>query len=311
MIHVTSYSPTLNQYVSGLSAAVHVCACSWAHPGPVNICELSCAWACVPEWSDVSDLTSVRLCACFSKSALCLSACLTWKELLWLWRTNTISRRSGWTQRTKMWDLLLTCCEEGSWQSMTFWEQDKIRGAFRMTEVIFANLYYWPGDNNQHIKSLIGLGRDCVNVTAQTVLLNNRLAVKRDSFWGSKTPKRFKRPSCPLLTEQHNCTVSKTQYCYTTLRPRLKGSHLLSNVSLKPASTACFNAEHVHIHSLSLAEFAAVSFCVKSIKKAAKVTQLSEEWHWLHKHLHINPVALTTSTIISRPKERPGGNEKK
>lgn len=50
----------------------------------------------------ISTPTSVRLCACFSKSALRLSACLTWKELLWLWRTNTISRRSGGTQRTKM-----------------------------------------------------------------------------------------------------------------------------------------------------------------------------------------------------------------
>lgn len=171
----------------------------------------------------VLNLTSVRLCACSSKSALRLSACLTWKELLWLWRTNTISRRSGGTQRTEMWDL--TYCETGSWQSMTFWEQDKIRPTDGITELIFANLHYWPGDNNQHIKSLIGLGREYVNVTAQTVLLTKRLAVRKVFVWGNVRPERLTQPSCPLLAERHNCIVSKTQYCYCILRPRLIGSH--------------------------------------------------------------------------------------
>lgn len=61
---------------------------------------------------------------------------------------------------------------------MTFGEQGKIRAMAGITEVTFANLYYWPGDNNQHIKSLIGLGRGYVNVTTQTGLLNKRLAVR-------------------------------------------------------------------------------------------------------------------------------------
>lgn len=103
-------------------------------------------WApvCAPH----QPLTSVRLCACFSKSAFRLSACLTWKELLWLWRTNTISRRSGglceeswgggWgVGDTKDRDVRFQAAQKGLWQSMTFWERDKIRARFRMAEVIF------------------------------------------------------------------------------------------------------------------------------------------------------------------------------
>lgn len=61
---------------------------------------------------------------------------------------------------------------------MTFWEQDKIRVMVWIAEVTFANRHYWPGDNNQHIKSLIGLGREYVNVTTQAMLLNKRLEVR-------------------------------------------------------------------------------------------------------------------------------------
>lgn len=173
----------------------------------------------------VLNLTSVRLCACFSKSALRLSACLTWKELLWLWMTNTISRRSG--RNTKDRDVtLLTCCEKkGSWQSMTFWEQDKIRTGGLNDWGGFANLHYWPGDNNRHIKSLIGSRREYVNVTAQAVLLNKRLAVRRIFLWGAVTPERLTQPSCPLLAERHSCIDSKTLHCYCMLTPRLTGSH--------------------------------------------------------------------------------------
>lgn len=92
---------------------------------------------------------------------------------------------------------------------MTFCEQDKIRVTVWITEVTFANLHYWPGDNNQHIKSLIGFGREYVNVTVQTVLLNKRLAVRRVFFWSAVTPKRLTQSSCPPLAEQHNRIVSK------------------------------------------------------------------------------------------------------
>lgn len=126
----------------------------------------------------------------------------------------------------------LTYCEKGSWQSMTFWEPDKIRSALWMTEVVFANLHYWPGDNNQHIKSLIGSGREYVNVTAQTVLLNKRLAGRRVFLWGAVTPKRLTQPSCPLQAERHRCSDCKTLDCYCKLRLRLTGRHLLYDDSL-------------------------------------------------------------------------------
>lgn len=50
---------------------------------------------------------------------------------------------------------------------------------------------------------------------------------------------------------------------------------------------------------------------MKSVYRAVNVTQLSEEWHWLHKQVHINPVALTTSTIKTRPQDRGGHTQKK
>lgn len=53
---------------------------------------------------------------------------------------------------------LLTRCEKGSRRSLTFWAQGKKRATVGIAEVIFANLHYWPGDNHQHIKGLIGLG---------------------------------------------------------------------------------------------------------------------------------------------------------
>ena len=94
----------------------------------------------------------------------------------------------------------------------------------------FANLHYWPGDNNRHIKSLIGSGREYVNVTAQTVLLNKRLAGRRVLLWGAVTPKRLTQPSCPLQAERHRCTDSKTLDCYCMLRLSLTGRRLLNNV---------------------------------------------------------------------------------
>lgn len=61
--------------------------------------------------------------------------------------------------------------------------QDKNRGVNNWGG--FANLHDWPGDNNQHIKSLIVSVREYVNITAQTVLLNKRLAVRRVFLWGA------------------------------------------------------------------------------------------------------------------------------
>lgn len=112
--------------------------------------------------------------------------------------------------------------KKGSWQSMTFWEQNKIRATVGITEVIFffffcANLHYWPGDDNRHIKCLIDLGRENVNVTGQIWRLNKRWSVRRVFLWGNTTP------SCPLQAKWHNCFVGKNSVLLLHIKAKVNG----------------------------------------------------------------------------------------
>lgn len=80
-----------------------------------------------------------------------------------------------------------------------------------------ANLHYWPGDDNRHIKCLIGLGRENVNVTGQIWRLNKRWSVRRVFLWGNTTP------SCPLQAKWHNCFVGKNSVLLLHIKAKVNG----------------------------------------------------------------------------------------
>lgn len=132
--------------------------------------------------------------------------------------------------------------KKGSWQSMTFWEQNQIRATVWITEVIFlffffsANLHYWPRDDNRHIKCLIGLGREYVNVTGQIVRLNKRWSVRRVFLWGNITPERLTQTSCPLQAKWHNCFVSKNSALLLHIKAKVNRQPL-NKAGLKPATS--------------------------------------------------------------------------
>lgn len=163
----------------------------------------------------------LRKTACLLEQILSPSFCLPHMEGVALTLDDEHYLPQVWrnTKDKNVWQL--TYCEKGSWQSMTFCKQGKIRATAWITEVTFANIHYWPGDNNQDIKSLIGLGREYVNVTSQTVLVNKRLAVRSLSLRCCNT-QRLTQPSCSFLAGLHNCKISRNKYCSSNVKAKVR-----------------------------------------------------------------------------------------